>query len=159
MSDRDTDAFVLSAWAMVNASLCPAATSGKDFPSFITKDLLCGSHIQNADIHLSAEQKDHLDTPYVTSSYFGTSGTQSIKLGFKPSLVIVLINGMPIYSTDVSTGNSAAYFGVGFERGASIGLEVTDTGFKVRTSSSSDVEGCFPHLNDLGTTYRYIAFK
>ena len=39
-ADRDTDAFVLSAWLTVNASLCPAAASSLDFPSFLSKELL-----------------------------------------------------------------------------------------------------------------------
>ena len=160
VSDRDTDAFVLSAWATVNASLCPAATSGLDFPSFITKDLLCGTHIRDEDIHLSLKQKEYLDTPFVTGSYFGMgNGTQSITLGFKPSVVIVLINGMPLFTTDVSTGKSSARSAVGFDEAASIGLELTNSGFKVRTSSTEHISNCYPDLNALGITYRYVAFK
>ena len=159
-SDRDTDAFVLSAWATVNASLCPAATTGKDFPSFITKDLLCGTHIRDEDIHLSAEQREYLATPFVTGSYFGTgNGTQSVKLDFAPAAVIVLVNGMPMFSTDVSTGKSVAICGIGFGGAATFGLELTSTGFKVRTSSSDNILGCYPNLNELGITYKYIAFK
>lgn len=160
VSDRDTDAFVLSAWATVNASLCPAASSSLDFPSFITKDLLCGTHIRDTDIHLSATQKERLDVPYDTGSYFGRgSGTLSIDLGFKPSLVVVLVNGMPLFSIDVTTGKGNARSAIGFERGASIGLELTDTGFKVKTSSTEEHDNCYPDLNALGITYRYIAFK
>ncbi len=160
VSDRDTDAFVLSAWAMVNASLCPASTSSLDFPSFLTKDLLCGTHIRDTDIHLSAEQKEYLDTPFTTGSYFGMgNGTQSVKLGFRPSVVIVLVNGMPMFTTDVSTGKSVARSGVGFDGAATIGLEITETGFKVRTSSTDHILNCYPNLNELGTTYRYVAFK
>ncbi len=160
VSDRDTDAFVLSAWATVNASLCPAATSSLDFPSFISKDLLCGTHIQDTDIHLSEKQKEYLDTPFVTGSYFGMgNGYQSINLGFMPSVVIVMINGLPIMTTDTSTGKSTAYCGVGFDNGATMGLEITSTGFKVRSSETEHVLNCYPALNILGTTYRYVAFK
>lgn len=160
VSDRDTDAFVLTAWATVNASLCPASTSSLDFPSFITKDLLCGTHIRDTDIHLSASQKERLDVPFVTGSYFGLgNGTQTINLKFKPSVVIVLVNGMPLFSVDASTGTSKARSAVGFEDGASIGLELTDTGFKVRTSTTEVHANCYPDMNALGITYRYIAFK
>ncbi|MBE6770621.1 MAG: hypothetical protein E7547_00580 [Ruminococcaceae bacterium] len=159
ISDRDTDAFVLSAWAMVNASLCPAATSSMDFPSFITKDLLCGSHMQNTDIHLSAEQKTKLDTPYETGSYFGTgNGTRSISLGYKPSFVVVFINGLSPVDIDFINGESYAISAVGFDGAATLGLELTNTGFKVKTSTTS-VKGCYPNLNELGTTYRYIAYR
>lgn len=160
VSDRDTDAFVLSAWATVNASLCPAATSGLDFPSFLTKDLLCGTHIRNEEIHISPSQKDYLDTPFITGSYFGTgNGTTTVNLGFKPSVVIAMINGMPIMTTNTETGKSSAYCAVGFNDGATLGLELTNSGFKVRSSASEGVSQCYPALNELGKTYRYVAFK
>lgn len=159
VSDRDTDAFVLTAWATVNASLCPAATSSLDFPSFLTKDLLCGTHIRNEDIHISPSQKDFLDAPFVTGSYIGMGGTQSVNIGFKPSVVIVMINGMPIMTTNTSTGKSNAYCGVGFADGATMGIEITNTGFKAKSSTTESYSGCYPSLNNLGTTYRYVAFK
>lgn len=160
VSDRDTDAFVLTAWATVNASLCPAATSSLDFPSFLTKDLLCGTHIRNEDIHISPSQKDFLDAPFVTGSYFGMgNGTASVNLGFKPSVVIVMINGMPIMTTNTSTGKSSVYCAVGFNEGATLGLELTNSGFKVKSSTAEGVMNCYPSLNELGTTYRYVAFK
>ncbi|MBQ8016449.1 MAG: hypothetical protein IJ264_09735, partial [Clostridia bacterium] len=90
VSDRDTDAFVLSAWATVNASLCPAESSSLDFPSFISKELLCASHINDDSRHLSGNQLTFLNEPFVSGSYFGTgSSTRSLSLGFKPSVVIV----------------------------------------------------------------------
>lgn len=160
VSDRDTDAFVLSAWATVNASLCPAASSGLAFPSFLSKDLLCGTHIRDTDIHVSAAQKEFLDTPFITGSYFGTgSSSRSIDLGFKPSVVIVMVNGMPFISADSSTGTNKVNCAVGFASGASMGLEITDSGFKARYSTTDVVGGCYPALNTLGTTYRYVAFR
>lgn len=159
VSDRDTDAFVLSAWAMVNASLCPAATSSMDFPSFITKDLLCGSHMQNTDIHLSAEQKTKLDTPYELGSYFGTgNGTRSISLGFRPSLVVAFINGGSPMDIDFTNGKYYTTAAIGFGNSATLGLELTNVGFKVKTSTT-DVNGCYPNLNELGTTYNFIAYR
>lgn len=160
ISDRDTDAFVLSAWAMVNASLCPATSSSLDFPSFISKDLLCGSHIQNTDIHLSQEQQTFLNTPFVTGSYFGTGdSSKSIALDFEPSVVIVIAKGLPLMNVDHTNSKNYAMAAVGLQSGASLGIELTSRSFKVSNSSSSTVRNCYPQLNELGTTYFYIAFR
>lgn len=160
MSDRDTDAFVLSAWAMVNASLCPAASSSVDFPSFITKDLLCGSHINDTSIHLSEEQQTFLNTPFVTGTYFGTGdSSRSISLGFAPSVVIVLARGLPLMHINHSESINYALAAVGCQNGGSLGIELTSSSFKVSNSSSTAVRSCYPRLNELGTTYFYIAFR
>lgn len=158
VSDRDTDAFVLSAWATVNASLCPAASSSLDFPSFISKELLCGSHINDTNIHLSAEQQTYLDTPFTSGSYFGTGdSTETISLGYKPSVVVIVGSGLPMTYHSSSDGKYYAMAAVGVEKGSSLGLEITSNGFKVKNNVTS--KGCVSLLNELGTTYFYLAFR
>lgn len=160
VSDRDTDAFVLSAWLIVNSTLCPAATSSLDFPSFINKELLCGSHINNSDIHLSPEQQEKLNEPYSLGSYFGTGSTsQSIDIGFKPSCLIVFANGLPVFAADTSQGKGWAMCGIAFGNYATVGVTLTSSGFKVSNSESLTVRSCSPLLNELGTTYAYAAFR
>lgn len=160
VSDRDTDAFVLGAWAMVNASLCPAATSSLDFPSFITKDLLCGSHIQNSDIHLSAKQKESLDSPFYAGAYLGTGhASRTIELDFTPSVIIIIRDGMPLIETDFSAKCNYTLAAIGFNGVASMGFEFITKGFKVINSSSEQFGGCYPNLNELGKTYQFIAFR
>lgn len=160
VSDRDTDAFVLNAWIAVKASLCPAETSSLDFPSFISKELLCASHINNADIHLTQTQKEYLESPFVFGTYFGKGeSSKSISLGFKPTAVFVIANGMPIIFDESSQSTSGAYAGIAFRAGSTFGVELTNTGFKVKTGDSNAAGNCCPRLNELGTTYVYIAFK
>ncbi len=158
VSDRDTDAFVLSAWATVNASLCPAASSSLDFPSFISKELLCGSHINDTSIHLSEKQQEYLSTPFESGSYFGTGdATQTISLGYKPSVVIVVGSGCPLIYCNLTDNKYYALGAVGVAKGSSLGLEITSTGFKVKNNSTA--KGCTSLLNELGTTFFYLAFK
>ncbi|MBQ2842061.1 MAG: hypothetical protein IJE72_03400 [Clostridia bacterium] len=158
VSDRDTDAFVLSAWATVNASLCPAASSSLDFPSFISKELLCGSHINDANIHLSPKQQTYLETPFESGSYFGTGdSTETVSLGFKPSVVIVIGSGLPLIYYKAADSKYYAPAAVGVEKGSSLGLEITSNGFKVKNNVTS--KGCVSLLNELGTTYFYLAFR
>ncbi len=159
-SDRDTDAFVLTAWALVNASLCPAESSSLDFPSFISKELLCSSHINNGDMHLSPDQLHFLNEPFVSGSYFGTGdATKSVNLGFEPNVVIVSGSQMPLIYCNHVAGTNAAYAAVAFKKGASIGIEITSSGFKVRSTTNEVARSTYPLLNELGTTYFYVALR
>lgn len=162
VSDRDTDAFVLSAWAMVNASLCPATSSSLDFPSFISKEHLCGSHVNNTDIHLSGNEKQYLSEPFVTGSYFGTgSASRSISLGFEPSVVIVVASDFPVIYSNHSAQMNSSYCAVGLRGGSSMGIELTGNGFKVfQENGNVDlVRSTAPKMNELSTTFFFIAFR
>ena len=160
VADRDTDAFVLTAWATVNASLCPAQSGSLDFPSFISKELLCGSHISDGSIHLSAEQQTFLHEPFICGTYFGTGeATKSFSLGFAPSVVIVIGNGLPLMYVNHAAGKNYALGAVGLRDGSSLGIELSSNGFKVKSGESSISRSCYPLLNEAGTTYFYIAFR
>lgn len=158
VSDRDTDAFVLSAWATVNASLCPATSSSLDFPSFISKELLCGTHITDEAIHLSQSQQEYLEAPFKTGSYFGTgNSTEAVSLGFAPKLVIVSGSGMPFVYYNSSDSKYYLAAAVGTPSGSSLGIELTSTGFKIKNGVT--LKNCSSLLNDLGKTYFFIAFR
>jgi hypothetical protein len=160
ISDRDTDAFVLTAWATVNASLCPATSSSLDFPSFINKELLCGSHMRDTDIHLTEEQQTYLNQPFVTGSYFGTGeASRSISLGFEPTVVLVVAGGFPMLYANHLTQENKAYAALGLRNGHSMGVEVTKSGFKVRNPGDEVVRATVPVLNEIGTTFFYLAFR
>lgn len=159
VSDRDTDAFVLTAWAMVIASLCPADSSSVDLPSFLGKELLCASHIKDDAIHLSQSQVDFLQEPFVTGQYMGRgTASFSVNIGFKPTLVIVICYNHPYMRCDFENAEARMFSGIAFGNGNTYGVEITSTGFKVMNSSSS-VNGCYALLNEAGSPYRYIAFK
>lgn len=160
VADRDTDAFVLTAWATVNASLCPAQTSGLDFPSFISKDLLCGSHMNDMSMHLNAEQLEYLNQPFVSGTYFGTGdASRSISLGFRPSVAIVIGSQLPLMYVNHTASWNKALAGLAIGNGGSLGIEITNNGFKVRSTDSDTSRSCTPLLNELGTTYFYLAFR
>lgn len=160
VSDRDTDAFVLTAWATVIASLCPADSSSVDLPSFLGKELFCASHIRNEEIHLSADQISFLDAPYKSGTYTGRGGSgYTVDVGFRPRVVIVTaLNGPPM-SIDFSAQAGYVYSGIAFESGNSYGIELTDNGFKVTSQKTTPSRGCYPALNESIVAYRYVAFK
>lgn len=137
-----------------------AASTELDFPSFISKEFLCGSHINDESIHVSPEQLEFLNQPFVSGSYLGLGeATQSISLGFEPQVVIVVANQMPLIYCNHVAGTNAAYAGVALSRGSSLGVEITSTGFKVRSTQSEVSKTTYPLLNELGTTYCYAALR
>ena len=157
-ADRDTEALVLNARAVVKASLCPAQSSDMQFPSFLDKTLLCGTHIRDTSIHLSPEEKEFLGEPLITGSYQGMGqSVRNIDLGFSPSLVIVFAGGLPLIAADGA--NLKAYSAAAVSGSGSAGLEITQNGFRVKSGAAHISENCIPLLNEAGTGYTYIAMK
>lgn len=160
ISDRDTDAFVLRAWLKVEANLCPAATSSLPLPSFFSKDLLCGSHIRDENIHLSIDQQEFLGTPIVCTSYFGTGeSSRECVLGYRPRFVFVARSGLPISDYSRDSGLNIVTSAVGGSMGTSLGIELTNNGFRIQNSSEYEDLGYRISLNSLGVSYIVFAIK
>ncbi len=157
-ADRDTEALVLNAGAVVKTSLCPAQSSDMQFPSFLDKTLLCGSHIRNEEIHLSGKQREFLDEPMITGSYPGSGqAIRNIELGFTPSFVLVFAGGLPL--TGQGGSDQLAYSAIAAGGAGSAGLELTQSGFRVKNGASYSAGSCTPLLNEAGISYSYIALK
>jgi hypothetical protein len=155
---RDTDAFVMEAWADVAADFCPAESTGLQLASFLPKDLLCGTHIADGDIHLTAPQRERLDAPFRAGMYMGTGAASlSINIGAKPYAVFVACQGLPPVHPNFSTAASQVYFGFATEHSHSMGLELTNTGFLLRMGSSYNIGATSAALNAGGNQYVYLA--
>ena len=162
---RDTDAFVLEAWADVQADFCPAESTGLTLPSFLPKDLLCGSHIADQGIHLSTQEKAWLGAPYQIGGYIGNgAATQAINLGFAPQAVFVMAAQFPPVHPNYTAQASMVYFGMAVRTGStaasgSMGIEMTNSGFQLRSGSAFNYGASSPRLNESGTDYLYFAMK
>lgn len=155
--DRETEALVLGAWVRIRANLCPAQSSDIVFPSFFDKTLLCGSHIRNEDIHLSAGQKAFLDSPLVTGTFIGSGEAQrKIPLGFSPYLVFVAAQDMPLVYDN--SGVPTALFGMAGGSFSTLGVSAAPDGFYVRRAGSPSA-GTVPDMNAAGTVYCYAAIR
>ena len=129
-------------------------------PSFLGKELFCASHIKDETIHLTAEQQTYLKEPVDTGIYTGRgNGSYSVNLGFRPRVVFVASHNQPLMICDFENQKCYALAGLAVDNGNSLGVEITDTGFKVINSSTMLSRGCYPLLNEGGTSYRYIAFR
>ncbi|MCL2298778.1 MAG: hypothetical protein FWC27_01365, partial [Firmicutes bacterium] len=155
---RDTDAFVMEAWADVAADFCPAVSTGLPLASFLPKELLCGTHIGDGDIHLSPAQKDRLDMPFRIGTYAGTgAASQSFNIGAKPYAVFIACPGLPPVYTNFSAATAQVYFGMATASGNTQGVELTENGFRLRTGSAYNIGTTSPALNASGNQYMYFA--
>ncbi|MDD6275472.1 MAG: hypothetical protein PUB20_01410 [Clostridia bacterium] len=156
-SDRDTDALVMTGWLMIEADFCPAESTDESFTSFFDKQMICGSHVRDTEIHVTAEDKEAWNDHFVTGFYSGTGATtRSFTLGFKAKLVLVFSVNKPLLSVDftnsaVTSNSAAAIDGYGTS-----GLSVTSSGFKISKGESGNSKA---NLNEAAINYFYIAFK
>lgn len=155
-SDRDTDALVMTGWFLMNADFCPAESTDENYASFLDKTLLCGSHIRNETIHVTAEDKEKWDVPFVTGYYMGSgSSGRTMDLGFQPSFVIACAGGMPAATADFTNSALKTYIAASTGSGSQ-GIEITSQGFRVTNVTNGSTTSS---MNQLGYSYVYIAFK
>lgn len=159
-ADRDTDALVLTGRISILADFCPADSTGINFTSFINKELLCGSHINNSDIHVTVQDKENWNDQIVQGYYIG-SGTNSrtYNLGFEPKTVFVSALEYPPVAIDFNASTYKSYFGVANRSYGSQGIVLTSNGFKLLQGNPYNLKGCTAALNEPAEIYIYIAFK
>lgn len=156
-SDHDTEALVMNGWFLMNADFCPAVSTDENYASFLDKELLCGSHIRNDTIHVTAADKEKWNEPSAIGFYLGNgSSSRSIRVDFAPQLIILMAAGKPPTTIDFTKSTAKNYFAMATPSTNSLGIELTSTGFKLSNSSSGSVTA---DLNSAGVSYIYIAYK
>ena len=95
--------------------------------------------------------------PYTAGSYTGNGGTQTIKLGFKPSF-LVIADGI---DSGRYTGSHSLWMGTPGQIVGDIAnvLSITNTGFSVTDSRYNTSDWPALWLNTSGNAYSYIAFR
>lgn len=156
-SDRDTDALVMNGWFLMTADFCPAESTEMNYECFLDKELLCGSHIRNDVIHVTAEDKEKWNTPVEVGFYIGnSSSSKTVSLGYKPKFVILMAAEKPAVTVDFTSSSAKSYFAIASEAAQSQGITLSASGFKVQTNT---INGVTSELNSIGMTYIYLAWK
>jgi len=157
-AQRDTDAFVLEAWADIHATFCPADSTGLSLKSFLYKDLLCGSHIGDRSIHLEERDRTWLDEPYRWGNYVGDGvANRVINIGFRPQAVFVTgVAHAPVEPPRPGITNNMAWMGMAWGDFGSMGVELTASGFRVRAGAGMAMGGVQPATNQNGWMYTYF---
>lgn len=118
-------------------------------------DSVCGGHINNSHIHITQDERDFWTTQVYHDLYFGDgSPEKKIYLGYKPKAVLV-------YSHDVPLGHvsNETYSGMATEYAATLGIKITDDGFKTYDGAEFQVNNIIPRFNKPDYDYGYIVFK
>ncbi|MBQ6625598.1 MAG: hypothetical protein IIX39_07285 [Clostridia bacterium] len=158
-SDRDTEALVMNAKINIQSDFCPAEEVDNSFHSFLDKELLCGSHIRNDEIHITQEERETWNGRTVKGHYFGDGkSTQTINLGFKPAFLAVFPFGdFPVFLDSDSNLEVSFAFMAGSEK--SYGLDPIENGFRVLNGTAHSYNKNIPYLNKSGVVYSYFAIK
>ncbi len=115
-----------------------------------------GSHINASLQHLTSEEKEKLDNPYVIKIIQGTGDKiRTVTLDFTPSIALCFIPDAPMCVTEngVSTVNAA--FSIS-DVGGSGGIIIAENAVKLR--NTTDGNTVF-NLNASGTQYILAAFR
>ncbi len=156
-SDRNTSALVMTGNFDIIADFCPAEVLDSQYYSFLDKELLCGSHIRDGTIHVTQEDKDKWNGYIKCGSYFGNgAASHSVNVGFEPKAVLVFCPDESPARVNASTMQTAAYAGFAAAGYGSIGIEMTSTGFRVKSATAGTSTAA---LNASGLTYAYVAWK
>lgn len=116
-------------------------------------------HNSNSGIHITSEQRDKINEPYVMLSYGGTgSETYSINLGFSPKFVIVFTKNSAPMQIDSSGDIIVNQSFVAKSNGTAGGVTINGSSVIV-TQSSTATNSIKYNLNKLNGQYCIIAFK
>lgn len=120
-----------------------------------TVDAVLGNHVENGDIHVTAEEKKYLKDFQQTFMYSGTgesSKTYTFTEAFR--FIAVFAKDKPL------TSGSNVYTALGYVGlGASAGLSISASGTSFTVSQGTSSGSSTICLNESGVQYRVIMFK
>ena len=125
-------------------------------------DQTVGRHIDNGDIHLSADDRAAFDEPYVLMSYAGNGAVSrdiTITEDFEPSWgMIFRINCTPSI-VDINNNTDYNYFGIFTKNGSTSGLSLSGGTLTVSQASIPVFGSELKSYNENGAAYMVLAFR
>lgn len=120
-------------------------------------DFLCKTHVEDATMHLTSDEKSFVIMPFVTGRYTGTGEeTHEISLGESPKAIFVFEITNALISRAESGDNIYCNFAFRSGGGNSMGIYRTDDGFGVRRAEAN---GTVTFLNEALHNYAYIYLR
>lgn len=117
-----------------------------------------GTHIQNNNIHLTAEQKTKLDQLNYVYQYAGNNAeSREITLPFAPSALIVFKKGEPVMTYN-NNGYSVINFACAATAGDGSGCTLSGTTLTVKQSTQA-TNGVYYNLNKQYAQYLVVLFR
>ena len=153
----DLKAFELPCIIEMIYEQCPAYVQpGHAYLPFA--DFMCKTHVDDGDIHVTAEEKDYWKAPFVTGTFVGDGEQQlDIILGFKPKCLFVFGTGTTCMGFE--NNEHTCYFAFSISGKSTKGVVINDMGFSVKMTDTMTSKNVTAKMNVSGQTYNYIAFK
>lgn len=155
--DDEVKAFRVECRIFYKREKCPATDS--DNPSVTEPhNFFCKTHVNDTDIHITADEHAKYNEPYVTGTYVGEGYDikKTVTLNFRPKLLFIFRHGQPAAVFDPTIPLLKVYCGFSFNGRNSKNLYVNNTGFYVVDRATEKTE---TRLSEEGSTYAYVAFK
>lgn len=125
-------------------------------------DTAVKTHFEDMAAHLSANDRQKLDTPlFTTGSYVGDGNSNRvIDAGFAPSLGFVFAaGGMAVEFSDTGMPQTNIRFGIFCPMGSTFGTQWLENGFKVINVQGATPDGRSIQLNFINQKYTYVLFR
>lgn len=122
-------------------------------------DQVLGEHVNNSDIHVTAEDKARLQNPYTVYTYLGDGEAQrTIELSDEYKFAIVFQKFYPMVEID-SNQNIVSHFAVvGRSFGSSANIELRKQSLVV-TQDTEATDGVINNFNEAEGQYVALLFK
>lgn len=136
---------------------CPAYVQ-PGHPYLPFADFMCKTHVDDKISHLTAEEKQYINAPFVTGTFVGDGEVQlDIFLGFKPRCLFVFGTGTTCMGYE--NNEHTCYFAFAISGKGTKGIEIFPEGFSVKMTPTTTSKNVMAKMNVSGQTYNYIAFK
>ncbi len=126
-----------------------------------TLDQTVGGHIEDAVIHVTAEEREKWNAPFRLGTYQGDgANTRVIKLDFTPTFLIIYANLIPWSVYDAANDRVYSYGGFSTSWYSSPGIYLDENAFTITNTPNNPIYNNYcPCMNTVGYRYQYIAFK
>lgn len=122
-------------------------------------ETLVGGHLQNEDLHLSADRLARVDAPFEVRTYTGSgSASRSLVFDFTPQAAIVFAVGKG--PAEFNGTYTKQYAGFSADGQHSLGVKLSSIQVVVTQDQTEPEEnGSMAALNESGVSYAILAFR
>lgn len=125
-------------------------------------DTVINNHLANSTIHMSADEKEAVNQPFVTKSYTGNGNVSreiTITDSFNPKWGFIFRVGYTPSIIDIENETNYNYFSVFTANGSMAGLSLSGKTLTVEQASIPVFGSELKSFNELGSAYMIIAFR
>ena len=124
-------------------------------------DFLCKTHVMDKTVHLSAAEREQLDTPFAAGTYVGLGAYNpvTVALAFTPRAVLIFpVNDAP-FSLDTAHNTFLCRTAVAAAGVSDSLVTLQSGGFRVSQPETIPFDSSIRSLNEQNRTYGYVAFR